>query len=242
MCTVTFIPGHQTCFLTSNRDEKIVRGLALPPRLYTHDQRVLLYPKDADAGGTWIGMQDNGTAAVLLNGGFVKHSPMPPYTKSRGLVMLDVLTESDPLHTLLEYPLSGVEPFTIVLLQKGKLFEIRWDGTKIWHTALDERKPHIWSSVTLYDAAMIRKRENWFLEWLKENPSPDQSTILHFHQFTGEGNRHIDLCMNRDNRLLTVSITSMEIKASGGRMQYQDLRSDRVYTTDMKYFTEQAVS
>lgn len=242
MCTVSFIPGNQRCFLTSNRDEKMIRGLAIPPRFYTHDQQVLLYPKDADAGGTWIAMQDNGTAAVLLNGGFVKHSSKPPYVKSRGLVMLDVLSAPDPLHTLTQYPLMGVEPFTIVLLQKGKLFEIRWDGSKVWHTALDERKPHIWSSVTLYDSAMIRKRENWFSDWLKENPAPDQKSILHFHQFTGEGNRHLDLCMNRNNSLLTVSITSMEITCSGGRMQYQDLRSDRVYATEMTCFPEKAIS
>lgn len=242
MCTVSYIPGTQSCYLTSNRDEKIVRGLALPPRLHQHNQQVLLFPKDADAGGTWIAMRDNGTAAVLLNGGFVKHNSQPPYLKSRGLVMLDILSESDPLQTLIQYPLNGIEPFTIVLLQQGKLVEIRWDGNKVWHTALDEQKPHIWSSVTLYDSEMIRIRENWFSEWLKKNPSPDQSAILHFHKFTGEGNSHLDLRMNRNNSLLTVSITSMEITGSGGRMQYQDLLSDRVYTTEMKYLSEQAIS
>jgi hypothetical protein len=30
----------------------------------------ITYPKDADAGGTWIAKHENGNAVVLLNGGF----------------------------------------------------------------------------------------------------------------------------------------------------------------------------
>ncbi len=242
MCTVSYIPGNNRYFLTSNRDEKIIRGLSLPPRMYEVNQRTLLYPKDADAGGTWIGMQDNGVAAVLLNGGFVKHISEPPYVKSRGQVMLDILSASTPLQSLLDYRLTGVEPFTLILLQQEKLFECRWDGNRIWHTSLAEREPHIWSSVTLYDTGMIRKREEWFSKWLEQYPSPDRSAILDFHRFTGEGDSHQDLCMNRNNTMLTVSITSMEITSSQGWMQYQDLRSNRAYTAEMKFISEQALS
>ncbi len=35
-----------------------------------------------------------------------------------------------------------------------------------WLESLNANKPHIWSSVTLYDPAAIRKRENWFNKWI----------------------------------------------------------------------------
>ena len=70
MCTVTFIPGKDRYFITSNRDEKMLRKPAIAPQPYVINGNTLVYPRDADAGGTWIAMNENGNAAVLLNGAF----------------------------------------------------------------------------------------------------------------------------------------------------------------------------
>ena len=91
MCTVSLIPGRESFFLTSNRDEKKIRRQAIPPAIYQYKGARLLYPRDADADGTWIAINQNGNAAVLLNGAFVKHKPRPPYNRSRGLVLLDII-------------------------------------------------------------------------------------------------------------------------------------------------------
>ena len=84
MCTVTFIPARQRIYLTSNRDEKNWRTDALPPAVYPAGSGQMMYPKDGDAGGTWIAAHDNGNAIVFLNGGMEAHNPQPPYRKSRG--------------------------------------------------------------------------------------------------------------------------------------------------------------
>src|SRR5688500_10833072 len=96
MCTVTFIPSKQGMFLTSNRDEKNLRASAVYPAVYEFSSGKTIFPKDADAGGTWIAVHQNGNAIVLLNGGLFKHIPAPPYRKSRGLIVLDLIDSYEP--------------------------------------------------------------------------------------------------------------------------------------------------
>ena len=73
MCTVSFIPVRDTFYLTSNRDEKRTRKKANPPIAYTVAGARMIFPRDGEAGGTWIVLKENGDAAVLLNGAFLHH-------------------------------------------------------------------------------------------------------------------------------------------------------------------------
>jgi hypothetical protein len=58
--------------------------------------------------------------------------------------------------------------------------------------------PYLWSSTTLYDGFVIKKREQWFASFLSDHPTPTQQDILNFHRFTGDGNKQNDLLMTRD--------------------------------------------
>jgi hypothetical protein len=229
MCTVTFIPVNNKIIITSSRDEKHWRSPAIPPSLYDAETGKILFPKDTDAGGTWVAAHENGNVIVFLNGGLIKHEPKPPYKKSRGLVLIDLIDDKNPYNNFLQTDLQNIEPFTAIIFDEEKLFECRWDGEKKYHSALNIHEPHIWSSVTLYDEQIINKRKKWFQEWLKKNPSPSQNDILHFHQFTGDGDKHNDLLMNRDGFVFTVSITSIEIKENVALMQYADIKNQRTH-------------
>mgnify|MGYP001267569348 FL=1 len=230
MCTVTYIPARDRVFLTSNRDEKKRRLPALPPALYPFTSGHLLFPKDTEAGGTWIAAHENGQAIVLLNGGFVKHIPEPPYRKSRGLVLLDLVDSANAYTRFQSIALQNIEPFTAIIFIEGHLYECRWDGRQKHMKQLSATEPHIWSSVTLYDAKVIAKRNNWFVQWLQQNPDPMGEAILHFHQFTGDGDSHNDLRMNRNGLMLTVSVTQMVVTEDSTHMQYLDLINNRPYT------------
>ena len=235
MCTVTFIPVNNKIIITSNRDEKHWRLPAVAPSFYAMRTGKILLPKDADAGGTWFAAHENGNAVVFLNGGSIKHEPDPPYKKSRGLVLIDLIDDESPDSNFLHYDLKNIEPFTAIIFEEGQLFECRWDGEKKNHLALNIHQPHIWSSVTLYDDKVIRKRKKWFDEWLKKNPSPSQGDILHFHQFTGDGDKHNDLLMNRDGHVFTVSITSIEISEDVALMQYLDFKSQQALQQEIAF-------
>ena len=232
MCTVTFMPVGETVYLTSNRDESSVRPPAIPPIAYLHGNATITYPKDAQAGGTWIAMKDNGDAAVLLNGAFKKHIPTPPYRKSRGLVFLDIFTAAEPVDNFRGGNLFNIEPFTLVLHIGGQLNECRWDGAKKHYAVIDNNRPHIWSSATLYDEEVVYRRKQWFVEWLGTHPQPTRQEIFDFHRFGGEGDSHNDLRMNRNGKMLTVSITGMEMSNGLAVMRYLDLQSNQIHTSE----------
>ena len=235
MCTVTYIPFRDKVFITSNRDEQSRRLPALAPAIYETPGGRLLYPRDARAGGSWFVVRENGTVLVLLNGAWTSHRSQPPYRKSRGLILLELADGDSSLQRFDTLDLGGIEPFTLVIREEGLLYECRWDGSEKYRRQPDAAAPHIWSSVTLYGPEVIRRREEWFSRWLRQHPEPDQEAILHFHQFTGDGDRHNDLLMNRDNVMMTVSITALRAGDSEARLQYLDLPQRRTSRTRLSF-------
>jgi uncharacterized protein with NRDE domain len=225
MCTVTFIPLQDKVFITSNRDEHFTRKPALLPMVYKFESGRMVYPKDGDAGGTWIAMHNNGNAMVLMNGAFKRHKVQRPYRKSRGVVFLDIFDAISPVERFDHADLVGIEPFTLVAWVKHSLWEMRWDGTEKYILAVVATQPAMWCSATLYDEAVIEKRRAWFYKWLQENPYPNGEEIRRFHEFAGDGDSNNDLRMNRDGILKTVSITGMELSVENAVMHYKDLDS-----------------
>jgi hypothetical protein len=236
MCTVTFIPVENKVFLCSNRDEKNLRAAAFPPSAYELNTGQAFFPKDADAGGTWIAVHENGNAIVLLNGGIRKHESLPPYRRSRGLILLDVIDSETPFTGFGNIDLHNIEPFTVIIWDDNRLYECRWDGANKHVKKLNNTVPHIWSSVTLYTDEVIRRREVWYQDWLKTHSSPSPEDILQFHQFTGDGDDRNDLLMNRDGEMYTVSITLLELSGENSQMHYIDLKNNTttVSTFDLK--------
>lgn len=234
MCTVTYIPNNDSYFLTSNRDEKKVRLKAEQPQWYKFASGNLLFPKDGNAGGTWMALHENGNAMVLLNGAFVNHHYNPPYRKSRGLIFLDIFDHPQPIVAFEQIHLHKIEPFSLVIRQANQLFETKWDGQEKTIAELDSSRPYIWSSVTLYDAAVIEKRKNWFDLFLKEYASIGSKEILHFHRFAGDGDEKNDVLMNR-NELFTVSITQLHREKEISQVHYHDLLSEQISTQQFNH-------
>ncbi len=225
MCTVSYIPVNGTVYLTSNRDEKSSRKKAIAPTLHRYNGCNLIYPRDAEMGGTWIAMKENGDAAVLLNGAFLCHESRPPYRQSRGIIFLDIMSTRSPSLTFSKTNLGGIEPFTLIIVENGSLFEFRWDGEEKYCRQLSRIRPHIWSSSTLYDGLVIKKREEWFARFLNRHPRPTQLDILNFHRHAGDGDSRNNLLMDREGIYSTVSITGILLTADRGSMKYHDLKS-----------------
>ena len=222
MCTVTYLPLRNKILLTSNRDEQLLRAPALLPEPYQFASGKILFPKDGQAGGTWIALHNNGNVMVLLNGAFHRHVPHPPYRKSRGLIFLDIFDSESPRASFETVALDNIEPFTIVLWQCNQLWEARWDGSEKFLTLLPADVPRIWSSVTLYDENVTALRKSWFERWLRETGYKTAEGIRQFHEFGGDGDEGINLKMNRGSLLQTVSITGVEISAGKAVMHYKD--------------------
>ncbi len=230
MCTVSFLPQASGGFVfTSNRDEAPDRSAIDLCETTLHGQS-LLYPRDSGAGGTWIAISAHNRLVCVLNGAFTLHQRQPPYRRSRGLMALDYFAYSDLAHFISEYPFTGIEPFTFIVWEDGRLGELRWDGHTVHHRSLAIQQAHIWSSATLYDAAAQDLRKGWFADWQHRYPTPGPADILHFHTHAGADDTWNGVLMNRQNIVRTVSITQIVHTATSWQFTFRELIHERQST------------
>lgn len=233
MCTVSFVSAGTKKIITSNRDENIQRKNAAAPAVEKINGHEIIFPKDAKAGGSWFAASDKAVISVLLNGAFNKHIPVPPYRKSRGLVLLDIITAADPLAYFSEDNLLQIEPFTVVLFQPGFLHELRWDGEQTYKKALDISGNYIWSSATLYSDEVIAYRKNLFEKFIENNKTPDAESI---HRFHAENNRDEEngFVINRKTGMKTFSITQAISRPGGIDFLHNDLLQHQQFKETMQ--------
>ncbi|MEO2064817.1 MAG: NRDE family protein [Christiangramia sp.] len=230
MCTVTLAsqPDSPNGFvLTSNRDEAISRH-ALLPEYEKYHSRNLYFPKDAQAGGTWIGVSDLQRCLCLMNGAFEPHIRKAGYRKSRGIVVKDILAETGKLSEVLEhYDLKGIEAFTLVAVDWSnglQFIELVWDENKK-HLQKLSLKPHIWSSSPLYDQNMKKSRRQWFQQF-RETHELHADMLRDFHLNTEKDNTEYGLIIDR-GFLKTQSVSQIISSDQGIRFWFRDLQSGK---------------
>jgi Transport and Golgi organisation 2 len=235
MCTVSFVSSNGKIIITSNRDEKVIRPNAIEPKNYFINNKNIIFPKDPKAGGTWFAVDESGTILVLLNGANQKHKVAVHYRKSRGLIVLDMISSLSPKDFWAEINLDNIEPFTLVLFQNNELFQLRWDGKDKECIALDTKKNHVWSSVTLYPKEIRENRADWFHSFLSRsfgtNSIVSETEMLHFHRHTENENSENGLVINRNDELKTLSITQSVIEKNKVAILHYDLIANKDFET-----------
>ena len=232
MCTVSFISADNKKIITSNRDEHVQRPAAYAPEIEVMNNKKIIFPKDSKAGGTWFAAADNGVVAVLLNGGFIKHIPAPPYRKSRGLILLDIIESDNPLSFYRELYLCGIEPFTLVLYQRGTLHELRWDGKDRHELVLDNSGNYIWSSATLYTGEAIGHRKKLFEHFIADTKTITPGLVHQFHSNNHEDEEN-GFVINRQTGLKTFSITQAILQPGTINFLHTDLLQYQQYEKTM---------
>ncbi len=225
MCTVTFVPTSTGFILTSNRDEKNYRP-TLPPEIHVVNGKKLLFPKDEEAGGTWIATNNQHQTACLLNGAFENHTKTPPYRKSRGLILLESFSYDSFAEFAENVDLENIEPFTLLLIEHQDVvhfLELRWDGQQKHLKKIDASKCHIWSSATLYNKTIQQNREEWFKQLLEKHPNPDEALLFQFHHTKKDVDAKNDMVMKRANELETISISQVVVENKRVNFSYFDL-------------------
>ncbi|MEM8846997.1 MAG: NRDE family protein [Bacteroidota bacterium] len=226
MCTVSFIANKGNYFITSNRDEHVSRPTAFEPKKELVNDMEIVFPKDPKAGGTWFAINELGHVGVLLNGAFKRHKSTGNYRKSRGLVLLDIMSKESPESYVNEIDLKGIEPFTLVLFQQGRLMELRWDENEKHGKPLSTSQSYIWSSATLYDEDAIQHRASLFSNFMKSTERLNPENIVDFHS-----NNHSDFengfIIDRETGLKTFSVTQAILKEDDTSLHHFDLLNDK---------------
>lgn len=223
MCTVSFVNTNGKIIITSNRDEKVIRPSAIEPKNYLINNKKIMFPKDQKAGGTWYAVDEYSNVLVLLNGADEKHIVTGNYGKSRGLIVLDIIGSASPFKAWQTIDLDRIEPFTLVLFENFKLYQLRWNGEEKNVLELDPNQNHIWSSSTLYPAAIREKRAHWFTTFLDTKPEVTQTELFNFHRYTEEKNEEHGLVINRGDLMKTLSITQTVIDKNKVELFHHDL-------------------
>src|SRR3954471_23954622 len=91
MCTVSWIHDNGGYQLFCNRDEKLSRSPALPPKIRQREGVRYVAPADGDFGGAWIGTNQFGISICLLNGTPCGIETRSGGMRSRGLLLPELL-------------------------------------------------------------------------------------------------------------------------------------------------------
>lgn len=230
MCTVSFVFSNGKAIITHNRDEKVARPSAIEPKNYLINNKNIIFPKDPKAGGTWYAITEEGTILVLLNGADEKHEVKLPYRKSRGLIVLDLISSNSAINEWNEIDLNNIEPFTLVLFQENKLYQLRWNGIQKTTLNLDTTESHIWSSSTLYPKEIRDKRSNWFRTFLDTKPEITETEMYNFHRYTENDNQENGLIINRNDSMKTLSITQSVVDQNKVILVHHDLIANKDFS------------
>lgn len=131
MCTVILLrrPGHAwPLLLAANRDERVDREWD-PPARHWEDRAEVIAGRDREAGGTWLGLNDHGVVAAILN----RSGSLGPAAdkRSRGELPLEALDHAEASQAAAA--LAGIDAgayrsFNLVVADNRDAYWIKGEG------------------------------------------------------------------------------------------------------------------
>lgn len=211
MCSLTWLRRGEGYELFFNRDESLERLPARPPTRRQRRGVELLAPLDADAGGTWLGVNAFGLSVGLLNGDPRGPAPVDPI--SRGLLVLELLEAregAEVARRIRALDLGRWRPFQLFALEpRAPFLGARWDGARL----VVERRPGasgLLSSSALVPVEAERNRRRVLDGLLAGRGEPDEDLLLAFHASHDPAPSGVSVCMHRPDAQ-TVSFTRVRV-------------------------------
>lgn len=230
MCTVSFIKTGNNFVFTSNRDEHIARPKAHQPVVQEKNGISVLLPQDAHGGGTWFAMNNLGTICILLNGAYTNYRRKNGYKKSRGLIVMDIISNPNTMKFLKTIDLYNIAPFTLVLFYNMELFEFRWDGQKLYKKPMSEHHPNIWSSATLFSFEEQKHKRFLFKNSTQKDKLTCSEKLLALHKTPDKDG---GFCIDRPSGHKTVSVSQAIFCTNRIQFLYHDVLQGKHQETRM---------
>jgi uncharacterized protein with NRDE domain len=174
MCTVVILrrPGHDwPLLLAGNRDEMADRPWRAPGRHWP-DRPDVVAGLDELAGGSWMGLNDRGVAATILN----RTGTLGPATgkRSRGEIVLEALDHADAADAaaaLAELDPEAYRPFNLVIADNRDAFWLAHRGDGRIETTPLPAGLSILTERDVDDRASPRIAR--YLDRFRESPAPE---------------------------------------------------------------------
>jgi hypothetical protein len=140
MCTLVILrrPGHPwPVIIGANRDEMITRPWR-PPARHWPDRNEIVAGLDELAGGSWLGLNDHGVVAGILN----RFGTLGPANgkRSRGELVLEALDHADAMdasEALADLDPAAYRPFNLIVADNRDAFWLR-------HAPESAREIEVW--------------------------------------------------------------------------------------------------
>lgn len=214
MCSVIILrrPEHERwpLLLAANRDEIATRRTA-PPDRHWDDRPDVVAGLDLEAGGSWLGLNDHGLVAAVLN----RQGTLGPEAgkRSRGELVLEALDHADAdaaASALAHLDPGAYRPFNLVVADATEAFWIRHAGDGMVRSVALEPGIAMLTSRELDDAQSARVRRYLPLFRQAEPPDPDRDDwsswqLLLTATASATGDPRDAMCIETDGPYGTVS-------------------------------------
>lgn len=213
MCTASWILEGSGYELFFNRDEKLTRKPADPPKLDQRDGIRFLAPSDGDFGGTWIGTNEFGVSVCLLNGVHSAGIPAPANRRSRGLLVLDLIAARSVSELAARLEAGGFSlyaPFTMAALGPSEPAAVmEWNGSETSFRFQPERQFMLTSSS--FDSGRVKEGRRKRYALLPTAATPEQ--LRAFHGSHEPEASAYSVCIHRTDAQ-TVSFSRIRVSAT----------------------------
>lgn len=221
MCTLSVVPIRDGFRIACNRDERLTRPAAEPPKLRHAGCRRAVWPLDPLSGGTWIGASDAGLAMFILNR-TPRQRPVPLVRpRSRGTIIPPLLRSpgiGSAIDAATALPAWEFEPFTLVVLQGTNVRVLTNAGGRLWTRAEVLTEPLVFTSSSLGDHIVLRPRRALFARLVQAGSTPLRGQA-DFHRHFWPDRRDISVHMTRPDAA-TVSQTVLEVADNTVHIRY----------------------
>jgi hypothetical protein len=204
-----------------NRDEKLTRVPALPPKVVAVAGRTVVFPSEP-GGGTWIALHDRGVSFALINWYSVParagRNPV-----SRGVVVNAVSASNTPgeaAAALARLPLHQINPFRLigVFPQTRAIIEWRWNLNELVCRKQRWRARQFISS-GFDEPRAQRLRHRTFLLAQRQKTSGSLDWLRRLHRSHRPHSGPFSTCMHRSDAA-TVSYTEVVVEPGSGVLRY----------------------
>jgi uncharacterized protein with NRDE domain len=228
MCTVTVIPRDEGFRLACNRDERRDRPPGVAPSVHVLDGVQATFPLDPRGGGTWIGVNTAGLAAVLLNR--TDDSPRPARAGprfSRGVIVPPLLgsrSVTGALRGARRLNAAAFEPFRLVLVQGATYAVLSSNGAALSVHAGSFTEPLMFTSSSLGDHLVSGPRRILFEQYVLSAANVDARLEgqRRFHEHRWDDRPQMSVLMSRPDAR-TVSTTVVDVCHAFVTLRYQPI-------------------
>lgn len=224
MCTVSIVAHAGGLRMISNRDERLDRAIARQPRVVSLGPRLAAMPSDPTGGGSWIGVNDAGLVAAVLNRYPVAPRDADGCRTTRGaLVPMALASESieAALASLCGVDAAHFQPFRLVLAHRNDVGVVAGDGREIACATSTLGEPYMFTASRLGDFLVDAPRRRLF-DWLMDDACAPLRGQAMFHRHQWADKRDISVVMERADAA-TVSRTTVDVSRRGIALEYESL-------------------